>query len=158
MVHIWLYISKFLHNNFLQGGSSVELNINLVSTIILKVEKAPEKLLFENNFNCDLHKAFVFLWFAKNYTMKYHAFWYITMPIYNQFPVHPVHTISPMKMHVGLVLLHDDVIKWKHFPRYWPFLREIHRSPVNSSHKGQCRGALMFSLLCAWMSAWANNR
>ena len=23
---------------------------------------------------------------------------------------------------------HDDVIKWKHFPRYWPFVRGIHRS------------------------------
>ena len=23
---------------------------------------------------------------------------------------------------------HDDVIKWKHFPRYWPFVRAIHRS------------------------------
>ena len=23
---------------------------------------------------------------------------------------------------------HDDVIKWKHFPRYWPFARGIHRS------------------------------
>ena len=22
----------------------------------------------------------------------------------------------------------DDVIKWKHFPRYWPFVRGIHRS------------------------------
>ena len=32
---------------------------------------------------------------------------------------------------------HDDVIKWKHFPRYWPFGRGIHRSPVNSHHKGQ---------------------
>ena len=30
---------------------------------------------------------------------------------------------------------HDDVIKWKHFPRYWPFVRGIHRSPVNSPHK-----------------------
>ena len=28
--------------------------------------------------------------------------------------------------------LHDDVIKWKHFASYWPFVREIHRSPVNS--------------------------
>ena len=27
---------------------------------------------------------------------------------------------------------HDDVIKWKHFPGYWPFVRGIHRSPVNS--------------------------
>ena len=42
--------------------------------------------------------------------------------------------------------LHDDIIKWKHFPRYWAFVRGIHRSPVNSPHKGQWRGVLMFSL------------
>ena len=45
-------------------------------------------------------------------------------------------------------IVHDDVIKWKHFPRYWPFVRGIHRSPVNSPHKGQWRGALMFTLIC----------
>ena len=39
---------------------------------------------------------------------------------------------------------HDDVIKWKHFPRYWPFVRGIHRSPVNSPYKGQWRGTMMF--------------
>ena len=44
----------------------------------------------------------------------------------------------------------DDVIKWKYFPRYWPFVRGIHRSPVNSPHKGQWRGALRFSMICAW--------
>ena len=27
---------------------------------------------------------------------------------------------------------HDDVINWKPFPRYWPFVRGIHRFPVNS--------------------------
>ena len=43
-------------------------------------------------------------------------------------------------------LIHDDVIKWKHFPRYWPLVRRIHRSPVNSPHKGQSRAVLMFSL------------
>ena len=36
----------------------------------------------------------------------------------------------------------DDVIKWKHFPRYWPFVWEIHRPLVNSLHKGQWRGAV----------------
>ena len=41
----------------------------------------------------------------------------------------------------GEILQYDDVIKWKHFPRYWPFLRGIHRSPVNSPHKEQWRGA-----------------
>ena len=24
--------------------------------------------------------------------------------------------------------IHDGVVKWKHFPRYWPFVRGIHRS------------------------------
>ena len=36
---------------------------------------------------------------------------------------------------------HVDVIKWKHF-----------------LHKGQWRGTLMFSLICAWMNGWVNNR
>ena len=53
--------------------------------------------------------------------------------------------------------LHDDVIKWKYFQRYRPFVRGIHRWPVNSPHKGQWRGALMFSLICAWRNGWVNN-
>ena len=52
------------------------------------------------------------------------------------------------------VLVHDDVIKCKHFSRYWPFVRGIHRSPVNSQHKGQWRGALIFSLICVWINGW----
>ena len=57
-----------------------------------------------------------------------------------------------------LKMNHDGVIKWKHFPRYWPFVRGIHRSPVNSQHKGQWHGALMFSLICIWINGWVNNR
>ena len=53
---------------------------------------------------------------------------------------------------------HDDVIKWKYFPRYWPCVPEINRSPVNSPHKGQWRGALMFSLFRASINGWVNNR
>ena len=30
--------------------------------------------------------------------------------------------------------------------------------PVNSPHKGQWRGALMFSLICARINGWVNNR
>ena len=52
---------------------------------------------------------------------------------------------------------HDDVIKWEHFPRYWPFVRGIHRSPVNSPHKGLWRGALLFSLICTRINGWVNN-
>ena len=53
---------------------------------------------------------------------------------------------------------HDDVVKWKHFPRYMPFLWGIHRWPVISPPKGQWRGALMFSLICARTNGWVNNR
>ena len=47
-------------------------------------------------------------------------------------------TIAPSSFLRGElnITTHDDVIKWKHFPRYWPFVRGIHRSPVNSPHKG----------------------
>ena len=51
--------------------------------------------------------------------------------------------------HSIILTFHDDVMKWKNFPRYWPFVRGIHRLPVNSPHKGQWRRALMFSLICA---------
>ena len=51
---------------------------------------------------------------------------------------------------------HDGFIKWKHFPRYWPSVRGIHRSWVDSPHKGQWHGDLMFSLICAWRNGWAN--
>ena len=30
--------------------------------------------------------------------------------------------------------------------------------PVNSPHKGQWRGALIFSLICVWINGWVNNR
>ena len=31
--------------------------------------------------------------------------------------------LKPFRCH-GFII-HDDVIKWKHFPRYWPFAREF---------------------------------
>ena len=52
---------------------------------------------------------------------------------------------------------HDDVIKWKHFPRYWLSVRGIQRTPVNSPHKDRRRRALRFSLIFAWTNSWANN-
>ena len=75
--------------------------------------------------------------------------------------------------------------KWKHFPRNWPnhqphgcllnrlFRRRSKKTsklrvtglcvwyspvPVNSPHKGQWRGVLMFSLICVWINGWVNNR
>ena len=48
--------------------------------------------------------------------------WYYTLPAmkrinYSSFTWQTIH-----------LTYHDDVIKWKHFPRNWPFVRGIHRS------------------------------
>ena len=45
--------------------------------------------------------------------------------------VHNVHKKTQMTFTVSkdFAKFHDDVIKWKHCPRNWPFVREIHRSP-----------------------------
>ena len=46
----------------------------------------------------------------------------------------------------------------EHLPRDWPFVRGIHRSPVNSPHKGQWRGASIFSLFDLHLNGWVKNR
>ena len=81
------------------------------------------------------------------------------MPIQAQI-IQPVWMNSTLRITCILHSLdhHDDVIKWKQFPRYWSFVRGIHRSPVNSPHKGQWRGALMMSLICTWTNDLVNNR
>ena len=68
------------------------------------------------------------------------------------------HTMGPVRVKQTIINWmnnsHDDVMKWKHLPRYWLFVR----SPVNSPHKGHWRGALIFSLICSWINGWINNR
>ena len=66
--------------------------------------------------------------------------------------------VSMGKQIFQLPVIHDDVIKWKHFSRYWPFVRGVHRPPVNSPHKSQWRGALMFLWSASWINGWVNNR
>ena len=61
-------------------------------------------------------------------------------------------------LHISMWFTYTMMTSWKHFGRYWCFVQGIHRSPVNSHHKGQWRGALMFSLICAWINGWVNNR
>ena len=86
--------------------------------------------------------------------------WPINATCVNMCGSKTVHTNYTIVWFMGLDIVHvdhDDVIKWRHFPRYWPFVRGIHRSLVNSPHQGQWRGALIFSLICGWISAWVNN-
>ena len=51
---------------------------------------------------------------------------------------------------------------WRHqldtFPALLAFVREIHRFPIISPHKGHWRGTLMFSLICTWINGCVKNR
>ena len=67
------------------------------------------------------------------------------------------HRIPAAYNHKFSGIHHDVVIKWKYFLRYWPFVGGIHRLELNSQHKGQWRGALMFSLICTWRNGLVNN-
>ena len=107
--------------------------------------------LSKYNWKCRLQKIVHFL------QEMYHYTW--------QVPRMSFRHISFSGMHTTYLILicwrhwiHDDVIQWKHFPRYWPFVQGIHRSPVNSPHKGQWRGALMFPFTFALINGWVNNR
>ena len=59
---------------------------------------------------------------------------------------------------IGAKALSEPMLVIVNFPRYWSFVRGIHRSPVDSPHESQWRGALIFFLICAWTKGCANNR
>ena len=71
----------------------------------------------------------------------------------------PTHWVWPALFHTlkHKYMHHDDVIEWKNFPRYWPFVRGMHRWPLTSHHKGQWRGALIISLICAYYEVIVMN-
>ena len=66
------------------------------------------------------------------------------------------HVAEMVRQTVQYVAYHDDVIKWKNFLRYWPFVGESigHRwIPLTKASE-----SLMFSFISARINGWANNR
>ena len=57
-----------------------------------------------------------------------------------------------------ILAIHDDVTKWKHFPRYWSFVRGIHRSPEFPSQRPVTQSFDVCFFICAWINSWVNNR
>ena len=78
-------------------------------------------------------------------------------PISRHKPHYPQIVLRPVIAFRNAFYFHDDVIKLKHFPRYWSFVRGIHRSPMDSPHKGKRRGTLKF-FISTWTNGWANTR
>ena len=52
----------------------------------------------------------------------------------------------------------NDVMTWKCFPYYWPLMKGIHWSPMDSPHKGSVMQSL--DVFCVvhytWRSCWTN--
>ena len=46
----------------------------------------------------------------------------------------------------------------KHFPRHWPFVRGIHRSPMNSRTKPNDAELWCFLWFAPWINGWVKNR
>ena len=80
---------------------------------------------------------------------------YISIQIIWHLPSHSTGWIRKHNLSSMFLMTSSN---WKMFPHYWPFARGIHWSSVNSPHKGQSRGPLLLSLICAWINAWVNNR
>ena len=63
--------------------------------------------------------------------------------------------------HKNLYKNHDDVMKWKHFPCYWPFVRR--NSPVPGEFSAQRPVTRSFDvffdlqLICTWINSRVNN-
>ena len=89
-----------------------------------------------------------------------------------------IHTLVTYRNYSMQLLIHDLIsstngikrlLRWRVMVRPWwrhqmktfsallAMCAGIHRSPVSFSHKGQRCGALMFSLICAWINHCVNN-
>ena len=104
-------------------------------------------------------EIFLWKWWAKYYDPKLYWMmcWFFNMSLVKKNKISSnIDSIQYVRETI-LNTFHGEVIKWKHFPLYWIFVRGIHRSPANSPHKGQWSGALMFSVICVWPNSWVNN-
>ena len=150
----WTHTQKNVHFTILHLGVSVTISLNCdVKSLGETGPRYPSsgQFLFCRLFPSKHDKGgrSILCWY-----MNYHGHATVLYIMLRHAALH----LTEIHMKVNPSWPHDDVIKWKHFPRNWPFVREIHRSPVNFPHKGQWRGALMFSLNYAWINDWVNNR
>ena len=58
----------------------------------------------------------------------------------------------------SILVYHDDVIKWKHFPRNWPFVRIIHRPRWIPHTKASDAELWCFLWSAGCINGWVNNR
>ena len=162
MLHISCYSSIFWYKYI------PWINTNKTSTVDYISKSIDLGLGLQNQFSP--FRYFYILIFSQHLkhrlTIEYHIHIWQVLPQLSCSDTHqlwkwfkaPKRYFSKIKyFFYGEINEYDDIIKWKLFPRYWPVVRGIHRWPVNSPHKSQWCGTLMFSFICAWMNGWIKN-
>ena len=95
----------------------------------------------------EIHPPFQYLSIIRHHSVDSYQLQFIAVCLQGILsPLHPC--LTPLDLFISQIsgwdllefgithTYHDDVIKWKQFPRYCPFVQGIHRSPVDSPHKG----------------------
>ena len=154
------HVSKSGHraSNFARTSVGMIWTVEFKSDIVRSTYQVSDDI-----FVMETYFSYKFLHCLNNEMPKAHNDFIISRTLFlyiSESPTQP----PPFPAAKGLYLFekeysrHDNIIKWEHFLRYWPFMWGIHRSPGNSPHKGQWRGALMFSLICDWINGSVNDR
>ena len=84
--------------------------------------------------DCTTHMSSTCARSLSNPYQAYHAYMIICMIMLLSWITKQSHLFRYKKVVWRLTFIskipnNDEVIKWKHFPHYWPFVRGIHRSP-----------------------------
>ena len=115
-VRVYEYITTWTHFPYYQGNIA-ELCIFFAVGEITKTSCITNvRILRAYNISHEISSQFWWPLFYHSYVFSSNATFVIDSSLYFES--------------------HDDVIKWKHFPCNWPFVRGLHRSPMNSGHKG----------------------
>ena len=120
------------------------------------VTRSDYYILSNSKYNCRIWTYIPFMKWSLNVGVLIHVIPFVESQLVKPWNVIRIIILTLMWEVLESLAVHGDVIKWKHFPRYWPFVRGIHRSPVNTPHRGQWRGAVIFSGICAWINGWVN--
>ena len=70
----------------------------------------------------------------------------------------PTDVIDASILLISKAVFYDDIIKWKHFPCCWPFVRGMHLSPANSPHKASDAEVWCSLWFAPWINGWVNTR
>ena len=146
----WVGCFDVINKTMLQSGRGESVQSHVITQAV--------NVFIRNHTSLCIHGP-VFIWYIPLIRIELLLHWYRRKE--RKYLELEINVVDDSRRDIIVILIHgthDDVIKWKHFPRNWPFVREIHRSPMNSPHKGQWRRPLTFPLICVGIKGWVNNR